>query len=85
MTYCPEGCGVAMVEEELDTVVSGCPNDPYAKTELIWWSRCPLCGYQVETESMLPAFVRKDGRPAPSQNDPQFDPFHDETLEGDVS
>ena len=73
MSYCPEGCGVALVEEELETVVSGCPNDPDAKTEMAWWWRCPSCVYQVEWEAMLPAFVREDGRPAPSEQ--EFDVF----------
>jgi hypothetical protein len=44
--------------------------------------RCPTCGYEVEAEAMLPAFVREDGRPAPGENDPQFDPFHEESLTG---
>ena len=74
MNYCPEGCGVALVEETRDVVDQGYhPGDPDAPSHDEQWCRCPSCDYEVEAEAMLPAFVREDGRPAPSEAD--FDVF----------
>lgn len=80
---CPEGCGAPLVEDVMEVVNNGkCPHDPDATFDEVDSLRCPSCGYEVEAEAMLPAFVRKDGREAPSEKDPQFDPFHDESLAG---
>ena len=81
--HCPEGCGVALVEETRDVVDRGYhPGDPDAPSHDEQWLRCPSCGFEVEADAMLPKLVREDGREAPSENDPQFDPFHEESLTG---
>ena len=71
---CPESCGGTLVEETRDVVDQGYhPGDPYAPSHDEQWCRCPSCGYEVEVEAMLPVFVPKDGRVAPSEA--EFDVF----------
>lgn len=70
MNYCPEGCGVALVEDVMEVVNNGkCPHDPDATFDEVDFLRCPSCGYEVESEAMLPVFVPEDGRVAPTEDD----------------
>lgn len=67
---CPEGCGVALVEETRDVADWGYQAaDPDAPSHDEQWMRCPSCGYECEAEAMLKPFVPEHGRPAPTEDE----------------